>query len=118
MPRFLGACLALPALVGLTACEPAPQPPQVVVSPTSPAPIVVPGPPPAAQAELVPPPPSGSGPVVWQPGHWAWIGQSGAPWQWMPGRYVQTPMGHTAWVQGQWVQNASGGWSWVEGHWM
>jgi hypothetical protein len=108
------------ALVLLGGCvreEPAPTPSaQVIVQqPAQPvAPRVAPGPPPPPHSELVPPPPQGSGPVVWQPGHWA-LGNSG--WAWQPGQYVPPPLGETTWVPGRWVQQSSGGWIWQEGHW-
>ena len=62
--------------------------------------IVAPMPPPPPASELVPPPPQGSGPVVWQPGHWAYTGVPGHPWSWVSGQYVTPPPGGTTWTPG------------------
>jgi WXXGXW repeat (2 copies) len=108
------------ALVLVGGCvreEPGPTPSaeMIVQQPAQPvAPQVAPGPPPPPHSELAPPPPQGSGPVVWQPGHWA-LANSG--WTWQPGQYVPPPLGETTWVPGRWVQQSSGGWIWQEGHW-
>ena len=58
--------------------------------------------------------PQGMGPVVWQPGHWRF---SGNTWAWQPGQYVPPPPGQTTWVPGRWAQQPTGGWAWLEGHW-
>src|SRR5580692_10151358 len=101
MSRMRLSLAALPALLAFTACTPAPPPPpaQVIVqTTTTPVPIIAPGPPPAAQVELVPPPPQGSGPVVWQPGHWQFSSANGGSWAWAAGHYLSAPPGETAWV--------------------
>ena len=120
MPRIHELCLATSVLAALVGC--APQEPQrttqiIVQPPVGQVPtdsLVAPGPPPPPQAELVPPPSPGMGPVVWQPGHWRF---SGNTWVWQNGRYVPPPPGETTWVPGQWAQQTTGGWVWMEGHW-
>jgi hypothetical protein len=112
---FLGAA-ALLALTGCGRNEPQ-RTTQVIVQPPtqqvqSPS-VVAPGPPPPAQTETVPPP-SGTGPVVWQPGHWRF---SGNQWFWQPGQYVPPPTGQATWIPGRWVQQPAGGWVWQDGHW-
>lgn len=96
-----------------------PAQPQIASVVPTPAPltVVAPTPPPPPQSELVPPPPPGSGPVVWQPGHWAYTGAPGSPWSWIAGRYVPPPPGQTTWIPGQWQQDISGSWHWLAGHW-
>lgn len=88
----LAALLALPLPVGAQPAEPA-------------------APPPPPQAEVVPPNPGG--PVVWQPGYWAWNGR----WVWVAGRYERTPRPGAVWVPGHWVQGPLGRWRWIPGHW-
>jgi hypothetical protein len=124
MPRLSSITLIIPALFGLSACVteqvPAPTQTQVFVQPPAPQAMqvaVAPGPPPPPHAELVPPPTQGSGPVVWQPGHWQFTGAARNPWSWEAGQYVPPPPGETTWIPGRWMQQPTGGWSWTEGHW-
>ena len=116
MARLFPACLALvvaPAIAGCVHREAPPRTTQVIVQPPAQtATVVSPGPPPAPQSELVPTPPVGSGPVVWQPGHWMLSGNS---WAWQTGQYVPPPPGETTWVPGRWLQPPTGGWVWMEG---
>ncbi len=109
LPFALGACVAADTTRPATT---------QVITQTAPAPIMqmAPSPPPAPQAELVPPPPPSPVPMVWQPGHWAYSGNPGAPWNWMAGQYVTLPPGNHAWVPGQWVLQG-GGYAWMNGHW-
>ena len=72
-----------------------------------------PAPPPAA-AETVPLPPVSEAPLIWQPGHWDWIGVG---YTWREGRWV-TRAGHgTLWQPGYWTQE-DGAWNWVPAHWL
>ena len=127
MTRAYPALLAIPAVLVLGGCAvnpaPAPQASTVIVTPSAPqvatvvpAPVA-PMPPPPPESELVPPPPPGSGPVVWQPGHWAYTGVADSPCSWVAGEYVPPPPGQTTWIPGQWQETASGTWMWVTGHW-
>ena len=122
MTRTYFALLAVSAMVALSGCgnsAPQPQPSTIVIQPAQPrvAAVVAPTPPPPPQSELVPPPPPGSGPVVWQPGHWAYTGVAGNPWSWVSGEYVMPPPGEATWIPGQWQQTPDGTWMWVTGHW-
>jgi hypothetical protein len=120
MPRRSLAPLALPVLMGLSACVSAPpeRNTQIIVQPPPAQQVLLaPGPPPQPHAELVPPPPQGAGPVVWQPGHWLFTGVPGRAWSWQPGQYVPPPVGQTTWVPGHWAQQPNGQWAWMEGHW-
>jgi hypothetical protein len=131
---FAGS-IAVAALSALTACQsPEPAVKTVEVAPAATAPIVLvaaaaqlvavpatvvviaPNPPPQAEVELKPPPPQNEPNAVWQPGHWRWLGQNGAQWEWMAGSYVMPPAGYHQWVPGQWSLQ-TGGWAWIEGHW-
>jgi WXXGXW repeat (2 copies) len=121
MVRLHPVRLALPALVVLFGCGRSESPPrttQIIDQPPAQlaqaTAVIAPGPPPPPQSELVPPPAIGTGPVVWQPGHWL---LSGNNWVWRPGQYVPPPPGQTTWVQGQWFQQPGGRWTWLEGHW-
>ncbi len=116
--------LAVPAMLALAGCvttaPPAqPQASTVIVAPApaQAATVVSPAPPPPPESELVPPPPQGSGPVVWQPGHWAYTGVTGNPWSWVSGVYVTPPPGEAHWIPGQWQETTAGTWMWVAGHW-
>lgn len=69
---------------------------------------------PEAPAELIPKPPPSGDTLVWQPGHYEWIG---AGYVWYPGQYV-TQDGHgTLWQPGSWQRTRSG-WVWQPGHWL
>jgi len=111
-------CLTLPLLAALAGCgHDEPRTTQVIVQPpTQPQATTMasPGPPPPPRSEMVPPPPVGTGPVVWQPGHWMVNGNS---WAWQSGQYTPPPPGETTWVPGRWLQQPNGGWFWQEGHW-
>jgi WXXGXW repeat (2 copies) len=120
MPPLRNGALLLPVLLGLGACYyPEPQRESRVII-QQPAPqqalVMSPAPPPPPHSELVPPPPQGTGPVVWQPGHWMYTGVAGSEWAWQPGQYRPPPIGQTTWVPGHWAQQPTGGWSWMEGH--
>jgi hypothetical protein len=110
----LAACSSPPP-TNVTVVQPA-QPPVTVatVAPQVPATVIASPEAPPPQTELVPPPPDAT--AAWQPGHWRWTGEVGRSWQWIPGHYLERPMGRTAWVIGQW-QSTPSGWVWVEGHW-
>ncbi len=136
MRSMFAGSIAVAALSALTACqapEPAVKTADVAPAATAPAPVIAvpaqvvavgpapvvvlaPNPPPQAEVEFRPPPPQNEPNAVWQPGHWRWLGQSGAKWQWVAGGYVMPPPGYRQWVPGQWSLQA-GGWAWVEGHW-
>jgi hypothetical protein len=120
-PRILwSGCLGVIALLALSGCgsEEPQRTTQVIVQPPAqqqPSPsVAAPGPPPPVQNEVVPPAPSGSGSVVWRPGHWRY---SGNQWLWQPGQYVSPPAGQTTWIPGRWAQQPGGGWVWVDGYW-
>src|SRR4051812_43810516 len=121
MPRIHDAWLVAPVVLALVGCgspEPTPSTTQIIVQPpTEQLPgqsLVAPGPRPPRRADFVPPPSPGMGPVVWQPGHWRY---SGNTWVWQPGQYTPPPPGQTTWIPGRWTQQSTGGWVWTEGHW-
>lgn len=89
------------------------QPPRTAAT----APTTAPTRPPPTHAELVPPPPAGSGPMVWQPGHWDYTGKAGDPWTWRSGHYMPPPQDKTTWVPGWWSHSPGRTWIWVHGHW-
>jgi hypothetical protein len=65
-------------------------------------------------AEVIPRPPVSVAPLIWQPGHWNWTGNS---FVWIPGQYVdRTGIGGT-WVSEMWERTAAG-WVWRPGHWL
>jgi hypothetical protein len=127
---MLAGSVAVAALSVLAACQAAETadataapavavvavPAQAAVVPAPSTVILAPGPPPKAQVEFRPPPPQNAPNAIWQPGHWRWLGQNGANWQWVAGSYVMPPPGYHQWIPGQWSLQA-GGWAWAEGHW-
>jgi hypothetical protein len=120
MLRTQSMLMLLPALAlaGCVTTNPMPESSTVLVAPSQPeVALTAPVPPPPPQTELVPPPPTGSGPVVWQPGHWTYTGTSINPWTWVAGHYVTPPYGQTTWIPGQWQRTPAGAWVWVSGHW-
>ena len=74
---------------------------------------VPPSPIPPPMAEAVPKPPVSPVPLMWQPGHWDWMGSS---YVWTPGQYVDAA-GHSAsWMVGWWERTGAG-WVWRPAHW-
>jgi hypothetical protein len=76
--------------------------------PPPPAPI------PPPMAEVIPNPPVSSVPLMWQPGHWDWTGNS---FVWAPGQYVQSAGHGGTWMPGWWQQTGAG-WVWQPAHWV
>ena len=89
--------LTLMPVLALAAC--------VVVPPANPYPQA-----PPLRAEFIPPPPRER--VVWQPGHWQWIGNG---YSWLPGRYVEQ-FGRR-WEAAHWRWDGRR-WDWVPGRWI
>lgn len=69
---------------------------------------------PQPRAELVPTPPRSDTPLIWQPGHYDWIGDS---FQWTPGRWVERAGHGTLWQDGYWTKRGNG-YAWVAAHWI
>jgi hypothetical protein len=111
--------VALPALLVLnTTAFAAPMAPRTPISDASPAivlaqstVVIAPAAPPPIREEIVPPAPSTD--VVWQPGHWSWIGTQ---YVWVSGAYIARPRPQVAWTPGHWDQSPNG-WTWVDGYW-
>jgi len=92
----LAGCDRPPALAPTSAAaNPNPQPPQVPV-------------------ETIPKPPVSEEPLVWQPGHWDWLGNG---YEWRKGEWVQRGGHGTEWQDGYW-NNAGGRWEWQPAHWL
>jgi hypothetical protein len=69
---------------------------------------------PAPRSELVPKPPRSSVPLIWQPGHYDWTGQT---FVWVAGHWVDRAGHGTLWQDGYWTQR-DGTYVWVPAHWM
>jgi hypothetical protein len=84
----------------------------------APAPVMVGAnpypPPPPRREEMVPKPPVTDQLIIWEPGHWDWIGDG---YTWREGRYVPLDGHDSHWLDGYW-SNQSGTWLWVPAHWM
>jgi len=93
--------LALGAVLALTLAGPAlARPPEVIIVPQAPPPMVV-------EAR-----PHRPGPhAAWIDGHWEWTGRR---YVWVGGYWEMRPRGH--WAPGQW-QPVRGGWAWAPGRW-
>lgn len=103
-PRLLAVPMLL--TLGLAACQmPAPAP----TAAANPYPT-----PPPVKAEEIPKPPVSEDPLIWQPGHWDWIGNG---YDWRPGEWVKRAGHGTQWQDGYW-SNSSGTWVWVAPHWI
>jgi hypothetical protein len=97
-PPLYGTTIApayLPSSAGTTSTT-------VIMAPYAPPPPLVETPPPAPSTLM-----------AWQPGHWFW---NGARYDWLPGHYVERPLGTVNWMPGYWHQ-APSGWVWIEGRW-
>jgi hypothetical protein len=81
-----------------------------------PGPGINPYPPvPALRAEIIPKPPVSEDQLIWQPGHWDWLGGSYA---WTAGQWVPAA-GHSAnWQFGYWTSNSERQWVWIPAHWL
>lgn len=102
MRNRLPALLLLGALVSCAA-------------PPPPPPAAPPAPPPP-RAEMRPLPPVSYKPLIWQPGHYDWTGNS---YLWIPGRYMDrraAPSGQ--WQPGYWAAAPGGRYMWQPAHWM
>ena len=112
-PALIAAMIAAGALAGCVVDHPAPQPTErVVVTPPPTTHVVVARPaPPAPRVEIQPAAPDTR--AVWDPGHWNW---DGAPYVWVPVRYIERPNVAMRWEPGRWVSE-NGGWVWTEGRW-
>ena len=98
----------LPALMTLTLASCMLPPPVNTVS-GNPNP-----PPPAVLAEEISKPPVSEELLIWQPGHWDWLGSG---YSWRQGEWIKR-VGHgTEWQDGYW-NNASGHWEWQPAHWL
>lgn len=65
-------------------------------------------------AEQVPTPPQSSVVLVWQPGHYDWIGDT---YVWVKGKWVDRAGHGTLWQDGYWQQTAQGP-VWLPAHWI
>ncbi len=72
-----------------------------------------PPPVPAPLTETMPKPPVTLTPLIWQPGHWDWSGNS---YVWQPGQYVPAEGHSSLWMPGWW-ELVNGGWVWQPAHW-
>ena len=72
-----------------------------------------PPPVPPPMAELVPNPPVTVTPLILQPGHWDWTGNS---YVWQPAQYVPREGHSDMWMPGYWALS-NGGWAWQPAHW-
>ena len=73
-----------------------------------------PAPIPPPMAEAIPNPPVSPVPLMWQPGHWDWTGNS---FVWTPGQYVESAGHGGTWMPGWWQQTGAG-WVWQPAHWV
>ena len=81
----------------------------------APTPGPLPYPPiPSPRTELVPNPPVSQEQLVWQPGHWEWIGNG---YDWHNGSWVLLGDHSKLWQDGSWSQ-VDGKWTWNAGHWL
>jgi hypothetical protein len=71
-------------------------------------------PPPPLREEVIPRPPVTEELLVWQPGHWDWVGSG---YTWREGRYVPLAGHGTEFLFGHW-SNQSGAWIWMPAHWL
>ena len=65
-------------------------------------------------AEQVPTPPQSSTVLIWQPGHYDWIGDA---YVWVKGKWVDRAGHGTLWQDGYWQQTAQGP-VWLPAHWL
>lgn len=72
----------------------------------------MPPPMPAAPREQIPPPSSNG--VVWEPGHWEWLG---GRYIWLSGRYIQPRPDQAHFDAGRWSQQPGGEWLWIPSRW-
>ena len=69
---------------------------------------------PPPRIEVMGKPPVTETPIIWQPGHWDWIGGA---YVWQPGEFVARA-GHSDYFQsGRW-ESTSAGWQWDPAHWL
>jgi hypothetical protein len=81
-----------------------------------PAPGANPYPPaPAPRAEIIPKPPVSEDQLIWQPGHWDWLGGSYA---WTAGQWVPSEAHSAKWQSGYWTSYPGGRWVWLPAHWL
>ena len=71
--------------------------------------------PPPPRAEIVPKAPVTEDQVIWQPGHWDWLGNG---YEWRAGRWVKAAGHGSAWLQGYWSNSSTGTWLWIPAHWV
>ncbi len=69
---------------------------------------------PPDRTEIAPLPPVSEDPVIWQPGHWDWIGNA---FTWRDGRWVGRAGHGSMWQTGYW-SNTTGTWLWMPAHWV
>lgn len=69
---------------------------------------------PPVQSEVIPKPPVSEEPLIWQPGHWDWLGTG---YSWRPGEWIKRAGHGTEWQDGYWT-NESGRWEWRPAHWL
>ena len=74
--------------------------------------VTAPTAPPAPRVEVIPPSPGPQ--MVWEPGHWSFIG---ATWTWVAGHYEAAPQPTAQWIPGHWTQQPGGSWLWISGRW-
>jgi len=114
--RMAGAALLVPALLSLTACIVAYDPPRheaiMVEGGPPPGEVVVNDAPPAAPTEVVTVAPAPG--LVWVGGYYGWYG---GRYVWVSGGWHRPPHPNGVWVGGYWGRRPGGGHVWVGGRW-
>ncbi len=106
--RFALSSAALLLALGAASCA---QPSPASIATANPYP-----PPPPVRSEVIPKPPVSEAPLIWQPGHWDWVGSG---YSWREGEWVQRAGHGTEWQDGYWSnQNPTGTWTWLPAHWI
>jgi hypothetical protein len=111
--RVAGALALAPALLSLSACVVAYQPPHQAVMMEGPSgPVLVDQAPPAAPVEVVTVAPAPG--LVWVGGYWGWYG---GRYVWTSGGWHRPPYAGASWSAGYWSRRPAGGHVWVSGRW-
>jgi len=112
--RVAGAVLLVPAVLSLTACIVAYDPPRheaMLVEGPSGEVIVIDAPPAALTEEVTVAPAPG---YIWVGGYWGWYG---GRYVWVSGGWHRPPRPGAVWVGGTWRPRPGGGHIWVQGRW-
>lgn len=70
---------------------------------------------PPLQPDAMGKPPVTTTPLIWQPGHWDWVGGG---YSWVPGTFVPSAGHGNMWMPGYWAKGEGGDWVWQPAHWM